>query len=100
MVALVAGLALSSCDKKYIGELLNMGYIQCTNLSSDTYSVSILGPTEKTFTMDGKSVEEISVKEGYYYVSVTQQSGYTTRPIERTFNGSVAEGQTMVVAFP
>jgi len=99
-IAIMVSFVLSSCDKSTNDVLANLGTIQCTNISSDPYFVSITGPTTKTITVQSKGVQSVSVKAGSYTIDVTQQSGYLIYPTKQSFEGTVLSGKTLVVAFP
>jgi len=102
LIVLMANFVLFSCEQKESekNEVKNEGYIQCTNISSDPYFVSISGPTSTTISVPGKGVQTVTVKPGYYSVEVTQQSGYILYPTKQTFTGTVSLGKTQIVVFP
>jgi len=97
--ALAASFVLTSCEKT-ASEVLNIGYIQCTNVSSDPYFVSISGPTSKTITLSSRSVQTIAVDAGSYKIDVTQKSGYILYPTKQSFTGTVKAGKTIYIVFP
>lgn len=75
------------------------GMLKLINASNDIYRVYIDGEVADK-SMEGGENRDFIAKEGTLLIRVVQQSGFTTTPIDSSFNVSIECGITTSSVFP
>lgn len=101
ILLLVTSMCIVGCKREKNNEpIIATGYIQCINNSSDTYKVTLDGPTDMIFNISGKKSITQEVTIGNYTITIKQLDGYILYPTEKTGTGHVSSGKTLIFSFP
>jgi hypothetical protein len=93
-------MAFVSCEDENVEEKpVCTGTLSFVNTSSNPYRVYINGKEEFSLTGE-KSLLMNNMPTGSYSIRVLQVSGYLLFPTDKTYNGTLNCGTTLIVAFP